>query len=113
MPLRSRSDSDRPEGRHKGDTGATGPAGVVAALSVLSQTAHVGVLSSGSVSVKVPSGTQPFTVTASWGPLTGQWGGYISIAPLESGGKIVGYQATGYNSDAASSHNFTLYVAYG
>lgn len=103
----------------KGDTGATGargptgPAGSLGTLSVASQTAHVAGSTSGSVSVHVPSGTQPITVTAGWGPLTGQYGGYISISPLMSDGKIVGYQATGYNSDAHSSHNFTLYVAYG
>ena len=97
----------------KGDTGAAGPAGVVATLSVASETAQVSGSSSGSVSVKVPSGTQPITASAGWGPLTGQWGGYISIAPLMNGGRIVGYQATGYNSDPKSSHHFTLYVAYG
>jgi len=105
----------------KGDTGATGatgpqgPAGSLGTLSVASGTAQAiaGGSSPGVTSVYVPSGTQAITATASWGPLTGQYGGYISIAPLMSGGKIVGYTASGFNTDPNSAHHFTLYVAYG
>jgi len=99
----------------KGDTGATGgtgPAGVVATLSVASRTVHVLPGLSKTASVQVPSGTQPITATASWGPYTGQDGGYISISPLMSGGKIVGYTAVGFNNGHIA-HDFTLWVTYG
>jgi hypothetical protein len=95
-----------------GATGATGAAGVVATLSLASRTVHVDGGVSDSATVQVPSGTQPITVTASWGSHTGQYGGYISISPLMDGSKIVGYTASGFNSDT-TGHNFTLYVAYG
>lgn len=95
-----------------GATGATGAAGVVATLSVASRTVRVDGGLSNTATVQVPSGTQPITVTASWGPHTGPYGGYISISPLMNDGKIVGYTASGFNNDA-SGHDFTLYVAYG
>ncbi len=96
-----------------GATGATGAAGVVATLSVASRTVHVLRGDSNTATVQVPSGTQPITVTASWGSKTGQYGGYISISPLMNAGKIVGYTASGFNSDTNDGHDFTLYVAYG
>ena len=97
----------------KGDQGATGPAGTVGTLSVASGSAGVAAGTSNIVYVPVPSGTQAVNATASWGPLAGQYGGYISIWPNVSSGKIVGYWASGFNHVGGGTHAFTLWVAYG